>query len=142
MPSPQSSTASGRGGRFMRMLPWLRWGTVAVLVALLVLDFAFPPPLPRARDTSTLVVARDGTPLRAFADRDGVWRYPVTIDQVSPHYLQALTNYEDRWFRWHPGVNPLAMLRAAWQWGRSGEVVSGGSTLTMQVARIIDPHPR
>src|SRR5687767_797025 len=81
-----------------RWQPALRWGTVAVLLTLLALDFAFPPPLPKARDTSTLVVARDGTPLRAFADREGVWRYPATPENVSPLYLQALLNYEDRWF--------------------------------------------
>ena len=54
--------------RWLRPLwPWLRWGTAALLALLLVLDFAFPPPLPKQRDTSTLVVAADGTPLRAFA---------------------------------------------------------------------------
>ena len=125
-----------------RFWPWLRWGTVAVLLALLVLDFAFPLPLPTARDTSTLVVARDGTPLRAFADRGGVWRYPATPDSVSPLYLQALLNYEDRYFHRHPGVNPWALLRAGGQWLRSGRIVSGGSTLTMQVARILDRHSR
>src|SRR5690606_11733982 len=98
-------------------------------------------PLPEPGGGS-VVLAADGQPLRAFADRDGVWRYPVAVDQVSPAYLEALINYEDRWYRWHPGVNPLAMLRAGWQWARSGEIVSGGSTLTMQVARIIEPHPR
>lgn len=123
-------------------LAWLRWGTVALLVTILVLDLAFPPPLPKARDTSTLVVARDGTPLRAFADRDGVWRYPATPETVSPLYLQALLNYEDRWFWKHPGINPWALLRAGGQWLRGGRIVSGGSTLTMQVARILDPHSR
>jgi penicillin-binding protein 1C len=127
---------------FPCFLAWLRWSTVAVLVMLLVLDFAFPPPLPKARDTSTLVVARDGTPLRAFADRDGVWRYPATVENVSPLYQQALLNYEDRWFWKHPGVNPWALLRAGGQWLRRGRIVSGGSTLTMQVARILDPHTR
>lgn len=123
-------------------LTWLRWSAVAVLLTLLVLDFAFPPPLPKARDTSTLVVARDGTPLRAFADRDGVWRYPATPENVSRLYLQALLNYEDRWFWKHPGVNPWALLRAGGQWIRRGRIVSGGSTLTMQVARILDRHSR
>ncbi|MET0327820.1 MAG: penicillin-binding protein 1C, partial [Luteimonas sp.] len=85
---------------------------------------------------------RDGTPLRAFADTEGVWRQPATPETVSPLYLQALLGYEDRWFRWHPGINPLAMGRAAWQWMRGGRIVSGGSTLTMQVARILDPQPR
>ena len=109
---------------------------------LFALDRLFPPPVPRASDGGAVVLAADGTPLRAFPNRDGVWRYPVTIDQVSPHYLQALVTYEDRWFRHHPGINPLAMIRAAWQWLANGRVVSGGSTLTMQVARILEPHSR
>ncbi|HEY9540858.1 MAG TPA: penicillin-binding protein 1C [Luteimonas sp.] len=130
---------SRRGWR--RLLPWLRWGAVAFLLSLLLLDFAFPPKLPEARDTSTVVVARDGTPLRAFADAKGVWRYPADPDAVSSLYLQTLLNYEDRWFWHHPGVNPLSLLRATWQMLRSGHVVSGGSTLTMQVARILETDP-
>lgn len=89
-----------------------------------------------------MVLAEDGTPLRAFADEQGVWRFPTTLDQVSPHYLDALITYEDRWFYYHFGVNPLAMLRAFGQWLFYGEIVSGGSTLTMQVARILVPHKR
>ncbi|KAF1688033.1 penicillin-binding protein 1C [Pseudoxanthomonas broegbernensis] len=124
-----------------RLLLWLRWGTVAVLVAALALDLAFPPPLPGSdAGIATVVTARDGTPLRAFADAQGVWRYPATPESVSPLYLEALLNYEDRWFHRHPGVNPAALLRAAWQWLRSGGIVSGGSTLSMQVARILDGH--
>jgi len=138
--SRERGRAPGTAGSLARrMLPWLRWGTVAVLLALLLLDQLFPPRLPRARDTSTLVVAADGTPLRAFADAAGVWRYPASPDTVSPLYLQALLNYEDRWFRRHPGVNPLALLRAAKQWAAGGRIVSGGSTLSMQVARILEP---
>ena len=134
-----SGAPPGRALReWRRLLPWLRWGSVAFLLALLVLDFAFPLPLPAKRDTSTLVVARDGTPLRAFADAQGVWRYPVTQEQVSPLYLQVLLNYEDRWFWRHPGVNPVSLLRAGAQWLLRGHIVSGGSTLTMQVARILD----
>lgn len=115
-------------------------GFAAVLAALLLLDVALPPPLP-PEDRGAVVVARDGTPLRTYPSPDGVWRQPVTPDDVSPLYLQALLGYEDRWFHWHPGVNPLALARAGWQWMRSGRIVSGGSTLTMQVARIIDPPP-
>lgn len=131
----------GARGR-QRLLAALRWGTVAGLVALLLLDQLFPPPLPTARDTSAVVVARDGTPLRAFADAEGVWRHPVEPDTVSPLYLEALLTYEDRWFHRHPGVNPVALTRAGWQWLRAGRIVSGGSTLTMQVARILEPHSR
>ena len=133
------STGSSTWRTLLRQwLPWLRWGTVAILVAVLVLDLAFPPPLPRASGSATVVTAADGTPLRAFADDEGVWRYPTDPGSVSPLYLQALLNYEDRRFHRHPGVDPLALLRAAGQWLRSGDIVSGGSTLTMQVARILD----
>jgi penicillin-binding protein 1C len=119
---------------------------VLALVALMALPFAmdrlFPPPLPAGVGSGTVVLAADGTPLRAFADRDGVWRYPVTLSEVSPHYLEALVNYEDRHFHRHGGINPFSLLRAGWQWLESGRVVSGGSTLTMQVARILEPHSR
>lgn len=128
--------------RLQRLLSWLRWGTVLLLVSLLLLDLLFPLPLPRARDTSSVVVARDGSPLRAFADAQGVWRHPADPGTVSPLYLQALLTYEDRWFHIHPGINPLALARAGWQWLRAGRIVSGGSTLTMQVARILEQHSR
>ncbi|WP_132999904.1 penicillin-binding protein 1C [Luteimonas arsenica] len=134
---------AARNGWLRRRAPaLLRWSTVALLLSLLALDLVFPPPLPEARDHATLVTARDGTPLRAFADADGVWRYPASEASVSPLYVEALLAYEDRWFRRHPGVNPVALLRAARQAATSGRIVSGGSTLTMQVARILEPHPR
>ena len=124
-------------------MPRWVWLVLAVLALLLALDRAFPPKVPgRDAPNALLIVARDGTPLRAFPDRDHVWRHPVTLAEVSPRYLEALENYEDGWFRWHPGVNPLALARAAWQWARHGHIVSGGSTLTMQVARILEPMPK
>ncbi|MDX1252914.1 MAG: penicillin-binding protein 1C [Gammaproteobacteria bacterium] len=112
-------------------------------VALLAFDIASPLPVPAAdRLPSVVVTAADGTPLRAFADAQGVWRYPVRLEEVSPYYVETLLTYEDRWFYYHPGVNPAALLRAAWQWLRYGKIISGGSTLTMQMARILDPHDR
>ena len=128
--------------RLRYLLSFLRWGTVAVLLTLLLLDIAFPLPLPKASDPATVITARDGSPLRAFADARGVWRYPATPETVSPLYLQALLGYEDRWFWRHPGINPVAMLRAGVQMLGNRRIVSGGSTLTMQVARIIDPALR
>jgi penicillin-binding protein 1C len=115
-------------------------GLLAIVVAL---DRTYPLPpeaRPQATTPATLVVtAEDGTPLRTWPGADGALRQPITLAEVSPLYLQALLTYEDRWFRWHPGVNPLALGRAAWQWASEGRVVSGGSTLTMQVARVLDP---
>ena len=85
-----------------------------------------------------MVLAEDGTVLRSWPGTDGVLRYSMEIGTVSPNYIEALLQYEDRWFYWHPGVNPVALGRAAWQWLRQGRIVSGGSTLTMQVARLLD----
>ena len=113
-----------------------------VLIAGLLgsLDRLYPmAPIPAV---STVVVAEDGTPLRAFPGANYQWRYPITLEQVSPTYLELLLAYEDRWFYQHPGVNPLALLRAGWQNLRSERVLSGGSTLTMQVSRLLYPHAR
>lgn len=119
-----------------------RLALIALPLALLWLaDRLFPLPLPED-GLARVVLAEDGTPLWRFADAEGVWRYPVATDEVSPYYLEALLTYEDRWFHAHPGVNPLALARAAWQNLSGGRVVSGGSTLSMQVARLLDPHQR
>ncbi|MDF9768057.1 penicillin-binding protein 1C [Pseudomonas rhodesiae] len=113
-----------------------------VVIALLWLaDRLWPLPLPKD-DLARVVLAEDGTPLWRFADANGVWRYPVQTREVSPYYLDALLTYEDRWFYQHPGVNPLALVRATWQNLAGERVVSGGSTLSMQVARLLDPHSR
>lgn len=124
---------------------WRRRGLFAasVLLALAALLFVFDrlyPLPPIDSGGAAVVVAADGTPLRNYPSRDGIWRYPVKPDQVSPHYLDTLLTYEDRWFYWHPGVNPVSLARAGWQWATNRRIVSGGSTLTMQVARLIDPQ--
>ncbi|WP_159566902.1 peptidoglycan glycosyltransferase PbpC [Budvicia diplopodorum] len=100
-------------------------------------------PLPDTNvQMARVVVSDDGTPLWRFADADGVWRYSVSLDQVSPYYIQALLTYEDRWFYDHPGINPLSIGRALWQNLTHQRIISGGSTLSMQVARLIEPHDR
>lgn len=115
---------------------------IYLLLFLKVLDALFPLPAAAFQGAATpgtlVVLAADGTPLRTWASTDGALRHPVQPEAVSPLYLAALRHYEDRWFDWHPGINPVAMLRALGQWAWHGHVVSGGSTLTMQVARILD----
>ncbi|MDR1554761.1 MAG: penicillin-binding protein 1C [Campylobacteraceae bacterium] len=91
---------------------------------------------------SKIVVSSDNTPLWRFADEDGVWRYPVEIKDVSPLYIEALLTYEDRWFYQHFGINPVSIIRAAIQNIHEGKIVSGASTLTMQTARILEPHKK
>ncbi|MDI3338473.1 penicillin-binding protein 1C [Defluviimonas aestuarii] len=87
-------------------------------------------------ETGTEVVARDGTLLRAFTVADGRWR--LDPGPVDPGFVAMLIAYEDKRFYDHPGVDPIAMLRAGLQAAWNGRVVSGGSTLTMQVARLLE----
>jgi penicillin-binding protein 1C len=97
-------------------------------------------PLGRDLEVSTLVLDRNGKLLRAYLMSEGRWRLPATKDQVDPRYLDALVTYEDKRFYYHRGVDPLAMTRAAFQLVTHGRIVSGGSTLTMQVARLLEPR--
>ncbi len=90
---------------------------------------------------STVVVDRNGRLLRPFTLPDGRWRLPATAHDVDPRYLAMLVAYEDGRFYEHRGVDPRALLRAAGQWLTRGRVISGGSTLSMQVARLIEPRP-
>ncbi len=92
------------------------------------------PPLAIA--TSTEVLARDGTLLRAFTVADGRWR--LDPGPVDPAFTAMLVAYEDKRFYSHHGVDPVAMIRALGQAAWNGHVVSGGSTLTMQVARLLE----
>jgi penicillin-binding protein 1C len=100
-----------------------------------------PLPLSQARQASTTVVDRNGKLLRAYAMADGRWRLPVDASTaVDPTYLKLLVGYEDRRFRSHAGVDPLALGRAALQLVTRGHIVSGGSTITMQLARLMEPR--
>jgi penicillin-binding protein 1C len=99
-----------------------------------------PPPLGESMQFSTLVLDREGRLLRAFAAPDGRWRLPVRVDGVDPRYFEVLLAYEDSRFRRHHGVDPLATLRAVGQLARNARIVSGGSTITMQVARLLEPR--
>lgn len=94
------------------------------------------PPL--TVQVSTEVRDRNGNLLRAFTVDDGRWRLAVHLDEVDPTYLQMLIRYEDKRFATHAGIDPLAALRATGQALWNGRVVSGGSTLTMQVARLLE----
>ena len=99
-----------------------------------------PLDLSQLDDGSTIAVDRDGRLLRAFTTDDGRWRLPVTRADVDPRFLAMLQVYEDRRFESHNGVDTRALARAAFQFARNGRVISGGSTLTMQAARLLEPR--
>ncbi len=124
-----------------------RWRRIAVGVAILAcgavaLDRLCPPDLTRWANLSNVVLAADGSVLNVATTKDGMWRLATRPAAVDPHYRAMLMATEDHRFRDHPGVDPLAAMRAAWQLAANGRIVSGGSTLTMQVARLLEPHKR
>ncbi|MCJ2090268.1 penicillin-binding protein 1C [Methylobacterium sp. E-005] len=124
------------------MAAGLGLGFVTAGLAAVWLCAATLPPLDLAAATarSTVVLDRSGTLLRSFATADGRWRLPVTAEAVDPRFRAMLLAYEDRRFAHHPGIDPAALLRAAGQWLTRGRIVSGGSTLSMQVARLVEPR--
>ena len=104
-------------------------------VLLLLWLFCLPRDLFRGVPYSTVVESAEGELLGARIAADGQWRFPP-CDTVPGRFAVALVQFEDRHFRWHPGVDPGALVRALRDNIRSGHVVSGGSTITMQVIRL------
>ena len=117
------------------------WAILVIAALTFAADRLCPPDLSRLT-ASKEVLAADGQLLRAFAVRGGLWRLRTGVADVDPRYLTLLLAAEDKRFRSHGGVDAGALLRAAWQYVRLGRVVSGGSTLSMQTARLLEPHRR
>ena len=102
-------------------------------------------PLPTGKLTrlhAHFVYSREGHLLNSFASEDFFWRRPVALDEISPRLVESVIAIEDRWFFYHPGVNPVALVGAAVDNLRAGRIVRGGSTITMQIARMMEPKER
>lgn len=125
-------------GRARRIL----LGALSVVLALVLLDRIFPPPLERAQHLSVMVTDRTGTPLRAFSTKEGRWRFQARLGRIDPLFLDALLRVEDKRFYTHSGVDFIAMVRASLTSLAAGRIVSGGSTITMQTARLLEPRER
>jgi penicillin-binding protein 1C len=113
------------------------FGATAYTSLRLAMHHLGPPPIEAADAVSATVVDRNNRLLRAFTTPEGRWRLPVEVAEVDPRYLSILIAYEDRRFYNHGGVDPLAFVRGVGLAVRYGRIVSGGSTLTMQVARLL-----
>ncbi len=144
-PSPLVGEGRGEGA------PRHRRAASALLLALFLapylafraLDLFFPFPLEALhRPPAAVVTDRSGEPLRFFLPADQRWRFPVRLDELPPELPRALVASEDRRFFRHGGVDTRAVLRAAWANLRAGAVVSGASTIPMQIARMAEPGPR
>ncbi len=145
LPSPPALSPSGRGsqspspagGRGVGVR--VRVVAMAALIILIVLSLCrlFPhPPLRDFTQYSSAVYAEDGSLLRLTTARDEQYRLWTSLKDISPKLTESVMRYEDRWFYWHPGVNPAAMVRSAHA-TFFGERRQGGSTLSMQLARKI-----
>ena len=123
---------------------WRRAACIAllVLIPVMLLDLLFPPPLSRLKNTSAVITDRRGAVLRVFPVDDGKWRIRADLDRIDPDFIKALLAYEDKRFHSHLGVDFLAMGRAAASFASAGRIVSGGSTITMQTARLLEPRAR
>jgi len=112
----------------------------SVLLIFVSLDLLFPIPL--KKEFSKEIHAKDGTLLNAYLTSDDKWRLRTELDEVSPELIKAILEKEDSWFYWHPGVNPISIARAFYKNLTTGEIQLGASTITMQVARMLEPKPR
>ena len=113
---------------------------VALLAGTLWAQSLGPAPLGKNLEYSHVVLDRDGRLLRAYATNEGRWRLPATKKDVDPRFLKLLFAYEDKRFPTHFGVDPLSLGRAAFQFVANGHIVSGASTISMQVARLLEPR--
>ncbi len=127
-----------------QIIPYFKSKLVASLLAFLfvviALDLLFP--LPHVKQFSKAIYAKDGTLLSAYLTKDDKWRMKTDFEEVSPDLIKAILEKEDKWFYWHPGFNPIAIARAMFQNIKSGRRISGASTITMQLARMINPSSR
>ena len=140
-PGPLPTGDKGRWGRAL----YLSVGLAAIACVAIgatwgLIDSFGPAPLGRDLELSKTVIDRNSKLLRSYVTSQGRWRLPAKRDQVDPRYLDVLLAYEDKRFFQHSGIDPLAFGRAALQFVANGEIVSGGSTITMQVARLLEPR--
>ncbi|TFG85992.1 MAG: penicillin-binding protein 1C, partial [Hyphomicrobiales bacterium] len=149
--SPVASAAAAREGGGHRLRHWKKCASVALIglagIACVaigavwgLIDTFGPASLGQDLELSKTVLDRNGRLLRSYTTSEGRWRLPATRDDVDPRFLEVLLAYEDQRFWLHSGVDPLAIGRAALQLVTHGHIVSGGSTITMQVARLIEPR--
>ena len=129
--------------RFTALPRFVKRATIAVLFIILLFhltDLVFPVNV--GIRYSRLILSDEQKLLNASLSTDQQWRMKAGIKEVSPLLIKTLIYKEDRWFRFHPGVNPVAFSRAIWQNVASGKRVSGASTITMQVVRMLEPRER
>ena len=115
-------------------------GLVGLFLLFLVFNRVFP--LPDRIEYSTIVTDDKGAVIHVFLTRDEQWRMKTDLAEISPLLRKTIIEKEDKYFYYHPGINPVAMLRALGRNILSLRRTSGASTITMQVARALEPKRR
>jgi penicillin-binding protein 1C len=113
---------------------------LSIMLIFILMDLLFP--LPQRKEFSKEIHAKDGTLLTAYLTSDDKWRLRTELDEVSPELIKAVLEKEDSWYYWHPGINPFSIFRAFYRNITTGEIQVGASTITMQVARMLEPKQR
>lgn len=134
--------AASRGPAFIRQWIPAFAGMTGLFILVLAADLLFPPPIEKAHGVSPLVVDRHGEWLHGFTTKEGRWRFAADLKEIDPLFVERLIAIEDKRFYSHWGVDPLAVMRAGVSAVKSGRIVSGASTITMQTARLLEPRPR
>ena len=116
--------------------------TLGSVGGFVIFDRLNPPPLDKLSDLSVEVVDRDGALLRAYTNKAGQWRLGADLDSIDSEFINILLAYEDKRFWDHSGVDPRAILRASWQLLSNGRIISGASTISMQLARLLEPREK
>jgi penicillin-binding protein 1C len=127
----------GHAGKPIRMILWM---AVLPVLVFFLLNLIFP--LRIGIPYSQIITASDSSVLHAFLSADDKWRMKTELEEITPLLKKTIIEKEDRYFYWHPGINPFAVVRAAINNLVKGRKTSGASTITMQVARLLDPKPR
>ena len=138
----RAATSQAKDARRVRRITLGLIGVLGAQCALLLADAVFPPDMDKAERSSPVVLDRRGAWLRALPVDRGRWRVRADLDRTDPSFLRRVTAVEDERFFAHLGVDPMAVARAALTDFRASRTVSGGSTITMQTARLLSPHPR
>lgn len=113
-----------------------------LVASFFILDKVNPIDTKMIQDISRTIAFENGTHSYVTTNKEHKWRLPVDIDIVDPQFIRLLLSYEDKRFYSHYGVDLLAMTRAVWQFISHGKVISGASTITMQLAKLLHPRPR
>ena len=129
------------GKRYIKKVKWAAGIFLLLFLFFQLLDFLFPLRLEKI-DFGKQVYSADSLLLSASLNGTDKWRLRSRLEDINPQFLRTIIYKEDKWFYYHPGVNPVAIARAFYQNITTGRRVSGASTITMQLARLLEPKER